>query len=531
MFEFRETLTLEIPNIGEQVSSFSESYHEQSRGIVIEVAAIHEGLTGNFTFYSAEELAKGLSSWTSPYQKPIIINHDIHSEPLGRVVGASMSQEEDGLPFVAIQAAITSPDAIAKVLDQRYLTGSIGGKAGVVECSICGADWAQASISNIPCNHRKGKTYRGKMAFLNVKNITFKEYSFVNAPADELSGVRAVNKVAEGLEESDWINPVRFFSFDMNKEEVLELAESNNINVFNSVEKKEITPIYMQLKGAFLSALATEMINSESNETISKEEIDVKTETPGMEEDILAVAENLSSSLEDLSNTTESEEEVVEEAQEDADDTSVEEAVSEEESVEESDDTSEEVEEAADEASEDEVTEEEEDTASLQQEEEQVEEQAEVEEEAEADVSDTELNESAVAELESRVEELEAREQALVEENSKLRGMLKQNLAERVVDAKISLGMLEESARAEALEEHIARSASSLADSIVDLSKMGRGFKSDDIPTVEEQSGAVEDENSSVITEGNDDTEVAENNNIDPESYFVDVFMGRRPPV
>ena len=86
------------------------------------------GLTANYNNYSAAELEKALQSWVEPYPKPIILNHDLNSEPIGRVMAAKMDKEQDGSPYVRLQVAITDPVAIQKVLDKRYLTGSVGRK-------------------------------------------------------------------------------------------------------------------------------------------------------------------------------------------------------------------------------------------------------------------------------------------------------------------------------------------------------------------------------------------------------------------
>src|SRR5689334_16559726 len=119
--EFHETLTLTIPKVNRRIMEFSEARTSGKRGLVVEVAAIHAGLTANYNHYSDAELQRSLDSWVSPYPKPIILNHDIqNSEPVGRVMAAKMDHEEDGSSFVRLQVAVTDPAAIEKILDQRY---------------------------------------------------------------------------------------------------------------------------------------------------------------------------------------------------------------------------------------------------------------------------------------------------------------------------------------------------------------------------------------------------------------------------
>ena len=140
-FDFVENFTLELPDPSKSDLDFSESFNSR-HGLIIEVAAIHEGLTANYNNYSAEALEQALQSWVDPYPKPIILNHDLNTEPIGRVMAAKMDKEADGSSFVRLQIAITDPVAAQKVLDKRYLTGSVGGRAGKAICSITGDDLA-----------------------------------------------------------------------------------------------------------------------------------------------------------------------------------------------------------------------------------------------------------------------------------------------------------------------------------------------------------------------------------------------------
>jgi hypothetical protein len=144
-FDFVENFTIQMPDFSKMDLNFSESFNSK-HGLIIEVAAIHEGLTSNYNNYSAEELEKALQSWVEPYPKPIILNHDMNTEPMGRVIAAKMDKENDGSMYVRLQIAITDPVAAQKVLDKRYLTGSVGGRAGKAVCSITGNDLARRCI-------------------------------------------------------------------------------------------------------------------------------------------------------------------------------------------------------------------------------------------------------------------------------------------------------------------------------------------------------------------------------------------------
>lgn len=528
-FEFVETITVEIPDVGEQLSSFGEGDFS-GHGLIIEIAAIHEGLTANYNKYSAAELEKSIQTWVSPYPKPVIKNHDPESEPVGRVMAAKMDAESDGTPFTRLQVAITDPEAIQKVASKRYLTGSVGGKAGEAHCSICNANWAEGNMFELPCKHTRGNTYKGKLAYIEMKNITFKEYSFVNMPADGKSHVRSMGAAAtasaegEDAGEDGWIRAARIFDLNMDKEEIVEYTESENRDVLAGMRKKDASPLYLQLKGAFLSALATEAEDAGNQKESHVPEDDVVEE----EEDILAVTEELSS---DLSKPEE--EETPEEADEPTDEDATEDNDDEEEPVkaEGSEEEGEEKPEGQEKPSGD-VDPETSKGAPVSREGDEPEADKDEEEEDKApeeSADDTDLNEQMQA-LESRVSELETREQALLDENAKLKSALKKGLAERVVDAKIALGVAQHDDRENLLTEHASRTASSLADALRDLAEMSKlrsGRNYDDVPRVDGVGVADTDEkDGNVVTV--EAVEVIGTPALNAEDLLVERFMGRR---
>lgn len=205
--DFIENVTLFLPEIP-TFEKFQENDFSESHGLIVEVAAIHSGVTANYNFYGEDELEKSLESWLKPYPKPIIINHDLNSDPVGRVIGARMDREPNGTAFVRLQAAITDPVAVQRVMDKRYLTGSVGGKAEEAVCSVCGMDWAMPrKRTGAPCSHMRGESYKGKVAMLEMRNIGFKEYSFVNVPADSNSTIRVVSGNIAESDEADSYKP------------------------------------------------------------------------------------------------------------------------------------------------------------------------------------------------------------------------------------------------------------------------------------------------------------------------------------
>jgi hypothetical protein len=92
----------------------------------------------------------------------------------------------EGLGYIELVASITDPDAVSKVLDGRYLTGSISAATNKAICSICKTDWAS---DDGPCDHRPGKLYDSSRCVLIAGSFDYSEYSFVNNPADRRSGI------------------------------------------------------------------------------------------------------------------------------------------------------------------------------------------------------------------------------------------------------------------------------------------------------------------------------------------------------
>lgn len=83
--------------------------------------------------------------------------------------------------------------------------------------------------------------------------------------------------------------------------------------------------------------------------------------------------------------------------------------------------------------------------------------------------------EATVAELQTTVAGLESERESLMDKNTELSSEMHKTTAERVVDLKVVLGKVTD--RAEALEQHVARSADSLKDSLVDLLVEASDFK------------------------------------------------------
>lgn len=473
-----------------------------------------------------------MQSWVEPYPKPIILNHDLNTEPIGRVIAAKMDKEEDGSPFVRLQIAITDPVAAQKVLDKRYLTGSVGGRAGKAVCSISGEDLASESDNGRPKvpKYRRGQVYKGKLAYIDMQDISFKEYSFVNQPADGKSSVRSTSVLSDkdGKPNTEgWVAKSSAFVLSMNEEDIYSVEEHDSL--FKNMKKKESKPMYLHLKGAFLTALAfQESENADNNAVslLSSEEAVNNTDLQensnmkdrNQEEDILAVTEELNQDLSSIAADKTEESDGGEEEAPEAQAEGGEEAGAEDAGEEKSDGDAEKADEQAEEAVDSEQAAESEEPKAE-------EEKAEGNQEQEG--ADEDLSDKAEQPAEQDNDVL-GKIKALEEENAKLKAALHRILVERVVDAKINAGVEAAEQRDELIESHSARTASSLADSLRDLAKLPvRKSHPSESPEIHNESAAVASEGN--VATIDDDNEIKGNKEEVPvEQVFVDALMGRR---
>lgn len=190
-----------------------------SAGLKVLAEAIHNIVTGNFSDFREEELSKALGSWTNPFPKPILREHQAslgwlggdpeEVVPIGRVIDAKMTSSvlNPGHVTHLLTLDITDEKAKERVQDNRYLTLSIGATIGNVECSICGHNFIKAKEF---CEHKKGQEYKGKTCTWVLKDIQFYEVSFVNDPADKYAQVLSVEMGGNKMNQTSVIDsPVK----------------------------------------------------------------------------------------------------------------------------------------------------------------------------------------------------------------------------------------------------------------------------------------------------------------------------------
>ena len=188
----------------EQVSNAVDNHlvvnktgNEKPESLVITIDATHAGYKNkNFFYYDPQSMKYAVQqdTWTKPFPKPLLKNHDLESEPLGRVQAARYIDTMDGKGYTQLDVKVTDSEAIDKILDGRYLTVSTHGapmkdadlKHNFVQCSICGTNLNQDEW----CGHSRGQMYededtgREMVCFWKVGAMDYKEVSIVNNPAD-----------------------------------------------------------------------------------------------------------------------------------------------------------------------------------------------------------------------------------------------------------------------------------------------------------------------------------------------------------
>ena len=143
--------------------------------------------------------------WLSPFLKPLLLNHDIYTEPLGRIVDSFYVEHntldvlggseklpdsvvmkfkkeghlEDGSGSVILKIK-PFKDTLSKIKDGVMLTTSQASATDSHTCSICGKD-------HYDCEHRIGGVYDGKKALLKTGSLSPYENSSVNRPANDSS--------------------------------------------------------------------------------------------------------------------------------------------------------------------------------------------------------------------------------------------------------------------------------------------------------------------------------------------------------
>ena len=507
--------------------------------LICEVNATHSGTLINNRIYPPDSMRKGIRTWTSPYKKPVLTNHDDTKDPVGRVISAKyfktdkgmtdtdykpILRESEGYGYQRLTVKITDPDAIKKILDGRYETVSVRMSTDHCTCSICGTDW---SGGDGPCEHMPGTKYEGKLAYMTTGDLSYREVSFVNIPADEYAGVKEaiISEHKDSAEISVYANN--------DSEKVLsDLGSGENLYVLLDSEAEESDDIVTYL-----------LDKSNKARTINKEE-DVKLTdlTKDQLKDLDSVKELVNEALDkakkeceeavkDCETKMKKMEEDSLKAQQDIEDAKKKKEAEEEEEKKKKEPKKEEEEEEDKKKKEEKKEEEEEEDEDKK----KAKKGAPVPEEdpenkgkgkkggvkhGAGNLSPTGEDPGDSADLTSKVQELEDSNKKVLDENVKINSELHRMVAERLYDLKKTLrkpdvvGVSTPDARDKKVEEFAQRSIDSLKDQIKDLlleqeNALTAGFAGQDVenPSISQSDMTNEVmEDKKKVHEGKNDT-------------------------
>ena len=167
--------------------------------LAIEVDVTHGGyVNSNKYYYEPDGQAQSVLSWFTPYPKPVLAEHDGSSKPIGRTIAAAyiplnVISSDNRVPKskIRVKSIITDEDGIKAILNKEYLTVSSGSKPiDAPKCSICDTPGKFDGYGfYMECEHVKGQVYEDKNGqsqecYIKFGKLDYREYSFVNMPAD-----------------------------------------------------------------------------------------------------------------------------------------------------------------------------------------------------------------------------------------------------------------------------------------------------------------------------------------------------------
>lgn len=178
------TMTKRPVNLNE---NFNEIGPISKDSIIQFIEGIHVGPTRNFTWYTEEALESSVSTWTKPYQRPLIMHHN---EKDGKTIGRILSVEyitrntRSGTPALSFVCNVPDKEGKEQILDGRLKTVSIGVIAHDVRCSVCGEQIELDEYGSSVCGHDRGSEYEGEICYWMIYKMEAKELSYVIVPSD-----------------------------------------------------------------------------------------------------------------------------------------------------------------------------------------------------------------------------------------------------------------------------------------------------------------------------------------------------------
>lgn len=213
----------------------SDDKSDDITDIDVYIEASHSDTKINSGFYSGDSMLRDAETYILPFGKPIIKNHDSHSEPLGRIIESQCTDSSflNGVKTIDVKANITDRDAMTKFMDGRYKTVSIGANPKTIVCNHCGKHILKDSKFNF-CGHWRGETYNEKECTWKLEDLEYTELSVVNKPADRNAQVYkiVVHRKSDKVQNNDDSEKLIIdeLSNEILNHNETELDDGNNIN-------------------------------------------------------------------------------------------------------------------------------------------------------------------------------------------------------------------------------------------------------------------------------------------------------------
>jgi len=219
-----------------------------NNSLYVGINVSHAGFINKNNFYYIPELMRdSVGTFIEPYEKPFIKHHDLHAEPIGRVIYSEFRYTNDeykmfenntydykilvqdtirrlktfktdlkdvnsSIGYIYTIVKISDKDAIDKILSGLYKTVSVSASTNHSVCSICGTDWSTGES----CEHepfRGGVDDEGNPVCFIAGLFDYEEISIVNVPADPYAVIEDIwseeevmayiNKKTGGVKMSD----------------------------------------------------------------------------------------------------------------------------------------------------------------------------------------------------------------------------------------------------------------------------------------------------------------------------------------
>lgn len=190
--------------------------------------ATHSGQLIPGRCYTGWGMDAGHKSWfskdsggTASFDKPVLVNHDMLSAPLGRVKKATYTKlkhgkafEDDwinpdtgtdlGSGYITLTKHISDPETMQMVIDGRLKTVSTQQSADSAWCSYCRTPLSTG------CDHEIGSTVEDDdgnsyPVYAVTGKLEYHEVSFVNRPRQQNAMTLSFKKLSDSLREKDMI--------------------------------------------------------------------------------------------------------------------------------------------------------------------------------------------------------------------------------------------------------------------------------------------------------------------------------------